>query len=347
VENGELASLISAMAIEFYSQGDILFKEGDPGNKFYIIYDGRIGISIEGKGIVTELKKGDSFGELSLLFGQTRAGTAVVLERTELISLTRESYELIIKVRNRQKTHTNLCADHFKFLKTVPLFANLSKQSARYLTQIAQLKRCAAQQTIICQGDTTGYIYLIYSGAVKLFKDIRFRVPESNETESLVRSVDGYELAVKRKIFLEEVGQGYIIGAYEFFNSVPMQYSAVCSMPSSIFIFDKYILEKIDAESIQQFKEMLKPYVCDRLIKEKYVQDQKWKIFKTRLMKNVKIEKEHEKKVFLTQRSPIRMQYKNLSLGKIKLPRLASTRSSTQMKIRTPHKTPTFGPFYP
>jgi CRP-like cAMP-binding protein len=99
VENNELKNLIQLMNLEFFEQGEVLFKEGDIGDKFYIIYEGRIGISIGNKGLVSELKKGDSFGELSLLFGQPRSGTASVLEKTELITLCKDSYEQIIKVK--------------------------------------------------------------------------------------------------------------------------------------------------------------------------------------------------------------------------------------------------------
>lgn len=86
------------MNLEFFDQGDILFTEGEVGDKFYIIYDGRVGISIKEKGQVSELKKGDSFGELSLLFGQPRSATATVLENSEIITLSKDSYEQIIKV---------------------------------------------------------------------------------------------------------------------------------------------------------------------------------------------------------------------------------------------------------
>ena len=98
VENDALKNLIQLMNLEFFEQGDVLFNEGDIGDKFYIIYDGRVGISIGNKGMVSELKRGDSFGELSLLFGQPRSGTAIVLEKTELITLSKDSYEQIIKV---------------------------------------------------------------------------------------------------------------------------------------------------------------------------------------------------------------------------------------------------------
>lgn len=86
------------MHLEVYNADEILFKEGDVGDKFYIIYEGRVGISIGRKQNLIELFKGDSFGELSLLFGQPRSGTAKILELTELISLSRDSYNSIIKV---------------------------------------------------------------------------------------------------------------------------------------------------------------------------------------------------------------------------------------------------------
>ena len=89
------------MVLESYESEDILFEEGSKGDKFYIIYKGRVGILISGKGLVSELNTGDSFGELSLLFGQPRSGAAIILEKTELISLSKEAYDSIIKVLDK------------------------------------------------------------------------------------------------------------------------------------------------------------------------------------------------------------------------------------------------------
>lgn len=331
VASGELKDLICAMNLEVHKTNEILFQEGDAGDKFYIIYEGSVGISIQGKGMVSELKKGDSFGELSLLFAQPRSGTATILEQTDLISLSRDSYNMIIK-----EIHSTLGSEHFSFLRKVPIFSKMSQLSAKYLTQIAQLRKYSTSSIITSQGEATGFVHLIYSGSVKLYKDMEFRDSKSNEIESLVKTVGSQDIKQMKRVFLQEVHQGYIIGAYEFFYHIPMQYTAVCSMSSLIFIFDKYIFEKVDLESIEQFKKTLKPYVCDRILKENYFEDIRWKIYKKKLIKNIKIQKAIENKRFLTERSPITMPTKNLALSTIRLPKLASSRSKTQPKIRKP-----------
>ena len=52
-----------------------------------------------------------------------------------------------------------------------------------------------------------------------------------------------------------------------------MQYTAICSMPCQIFIFDKYIFEKIDRESIELYKNTLQPYFSDKVLKENYFEN--------------------------------------------------------------------------
>ena len=219
----------------------------------------------------------------------------------------------------------------------------MSKLSANYLTQISQLRRYSALFPIASQGEKPGHIYLLYSGSIKLFKEIEFRVSNSNDTESRARTPTYKDHSKYEKVFLEEVHQGFIIGAYEFFYNVPMQYSAVCSVPCQVFIFDKYIFEKIDKESLLQFKSSLQPYIPDRAIKRNYFHDIKWSIYKKKLIENIHIQKTIDRKYYLTDRSPVRSS-KQIDVKKIKLPqvKVQTSRSTTQPKLRKFLKTPTF-----
>jgi hypothetical protein len=217
----------------------------------------------------------------------------------------------------------------------------MSKLSAKYLAQISQLRKFSASQAIAVQGEAPGHIFLVYSGSIKLFREIEFRVTDSDDTESRARTPGFRDRARFEKVFLEEVHQGFIIGGYEFFFNVPMQYSAVCSMPCQVFVFDKYIFEKIDVETLNRFKESLEPYRTDRAVKRNYFRDIKWNIYKKKLIENIQMQKTINRKTFLSDRSPIRIPNKNLNLENIHLPKL-STRSSTQLKLRKNLKTPTF-----
>lgn len=82
---------------ESYRLGDVVFREGDVGDKLYLILDGKIRISREVSGMGEEalavLGAGQAFGEMSLIDDFPRSADARVHERCRLLVLTKESLE--------------------------------------------------------------------------------------------------------------------------------------------------------------------------------------------------------------------------------------------------------------
>jgi len=75
--------------------GDVLFKDGDPGDEMYLIKSGKIRISKAAGDIektLAILKEGDFFGEMSVIDGSPRSATATALEPTELVIFDREVF---------------------------------------------------------------------------------------------------------------------------------------------------------------------------------------------------------------------------------------------------------------
>jgi len=75
--------------------GEIIFKEGDPGNEMYLIKSGSVKITkrIGGKEkVLAVLKEGDFFGEMSVLDGSFRSASATTEEETELVTIDREAF---------------------------------------------------------------------------------------------------------------------------------------------------------------------------------------------------------------------------------------------------------------
>lgn len=71
-----------------YNKGDVIFKEGETGSCMYEILSGSVEIVAE-KGTefekkLTELKKGDIFGEMAVIESSPRSATAMALESTEV-----------------------------------------------------------------------------------------------------------------------------------------------------------------------------------------------------------------------------------------------------------------------
>lgn len=75
--------------------GEVLFKDGDPGDEMYLIKSGKIRISKSAGDVektLAVLKEGDFFGEMSVIDGSPRSATASAVEPAELVIFDREVF---------------------------------------------------------------------------------------------------------------------------------------------------------------------------------------------------------------------------------------------------------------
>ena len=76
--------------------GAVLFRAGDEGNAMYLIEEGKVRICVQAKDghevTLTELHRGDFFGEMVLLDGKPRSADARVAEDARLAVLSREHF---------------------------------------------------------------------------------------------------------------------------------------------------------------------------------------------------------------------------------------------------------------
>mmetsp|Transcript_9230 Transcript_9230/g.17548 ORF Transcript_9230/g.17548 Transcript_9230/m.17548 type:complete len:888 (+) Transcript_9230:49-2712(+) len=81
-------ALISSLNTQKYGNGDVIIKEGDIGELFYIIKEGIVVCSHGGEEI-RKLFKGDFFGEQALLYSCTRTATCTAVGTVKCLSITR------------------------------------------------------------------------------------------------------------------------------------------------------------------------------------------------------------------------------------------------------------------
>lgn len=77
-----------------YEKGCVIFNEGDPSDRMYIIQSGALEVTQRrGKHeeVLTFLEKGDLVGEIALLDGNSRTATVKAITRSRLLALTQES----------------------------------------------------------------------------------------------------------------------------------------------------------------------------------------------------------------------------------------------------------------
>jgi putative ABC transport system ATP-binding protein len=97
---GTLASVADKVAIEQFPAGTVIVRQGDPGDKFYIIRKGTAAVSVQdaqGTRTVATLKERDFFGEAALLTGAPRNATVTASEPVDLYVLGKDDFEAVIQ----------------------------------------------------------------------------------------------------------------------------------------------------------------------------------------------------------------------------------------------------------
>jgi rhodanese-related sulfurtransferase len=93
--------LIRAVECRVVASRKIIFTQGDPGDKFYMIRSGEVRVfsrSLDGfETDISTLRAGESFGQMSLLTGQATTVNAEAMEETHLMVLSKEQFESILK----------------------------------------------------------------------------------------------------------------------------------------------------------------------------------------------------------------------------------------------------------
>ena len=92
----DLGFLGSKLRRRTFQKGEVLFHQDDPGDRLHFVADGLVKISIvspDGReNYIALLMAGDCVGEMSVMDGGLRSATAVAMEPTETMTLSREDF---------------------------------------------------------------------------------------------------------------------------------------------------------------------------------------------------------------------------------------------------------------
>lgn len=101
LEQRELEEIAHVAVPRSFERGEIIFREGDPGDTCYVVRSGTVSIRREhpdGRArALAELRPGSIFGELSMFGSETRSATAEALEETSLVAILRGDIQRVIR----------------------------------------------------------------------------------------------------------------------------------------------------------------------------------------------------------------------------------------------------------
>ena len=115
------------------------------------------------------LKDGQTFGELSLIYGIIRPASIVAVTNSCLIKINKVPFDKYVK-----NIFENQLQDQIEFLKLCPVFQKIDKDSLIKLGVRAEFKRFATGKGITETNRKCDIIYIILMGVVKVTENIKF-----------------------------------------------------------------------------------------------------------------------------------------------------------------------------
>jgi putative ABC transport system ATP-binding protein len=95
-----LAEMADQLVSEQVPEGKAVIREGDPGDKFYLMRKGTVSVRQGPAQLeVAQLSEGDFFGETALLTGQPRNASIVALTEVTLYSLSQDNFQRAVRQR--------------------------------------------------------------------------------------------------------------------------------------------------------------------------------------------------------------------------------------------------------
>ncbi|NOX89227.1 MAG: cyclic nucleotide-binding domain-containing protein [Calditrichaeota bacterium] len=101
VAEKDLRLIYDKLQLVRFQKDDVIIREGDMGDCFYIIRSGRVRVEthseeIDHPVILARLEEGDYFGEMALITGEPRSATVIAEEDVELWRLLKSDFDRLI-----------------------------------------------------------------------------------------------------------------------------------------------------------------------------------------------------------------------------------------------------------
>jgi HlyB family type I secretion system ABC transporter len=167
---------------EHYDFGDVIVKQDDPADSFYVLTRGRaraLKIKPDGEEIpLAVLKPGDSFGEAALAEGGTRNATVRCSTAVDVLRIDRTDFFELVRRVPELKQYVETTGRNRALQSFLYQFSNFGRLPAPALRGVIdKLKPAgfAKGSLIIREGDDAGPLYVIEKGRARAFTGVNGR----------------------------------------------------------------------------------------------------------------------------------------------------------------------------
>jgi len=167
---------------EHYDFGDVIVKQGDPADSFYVLTTGRaraVKIKPDGEEIpLGVLKPGDAFGEAALADGGTRNATVRCSTALDVLRIDRDDFLQLVSQEPDLKQSIETTGRNRALQSFLYQFSNFGRLSTPVLrSMIEKFKPVSVQKgnLIIREGDDAGPLFIIEKGRARAFTALNGR----------------------------------------------------------------------------------------------------------------------------------------------------------------------------
>jgi cAMP-dependent protein kinase regulator len=158
--------VLDAIFPKEFEPGEIIIKQGDDGDNFYILESGVCEVYKDNV-LVQTCTEAMSFGELALMYNAPRAATVKAVERSKAWALDRQTFKYIIMETTLKKREA-----HKGFIERVPLLESLSEYERLTVADALKTETFSDGEVIITQGDDGNLFYIIEEGTAVCTKQL-------------------------------------------------------------------------------------------------------------------------------------------------------------------------------
>jgi CRP-like cAMP-binding protein/Zn-dependent protease len=213
--------VVTQLDLQRYRAGDYVIRQGEAGEHFYLIRQGQAEVIQVGEDgwprELATLRRGDYFGELALLYNQTRSASVRALTPLQVYALDRDSFERLVAPQIRDYGLTVQHIEERSELARMSLFRQTGPSELDPILDKLQPEEFPAGADVIRQGDPGDRFYLVRQGRV----------------EVLLRGADGAERV------LNEMGPGDYFGEMALLSDAPRSATVRAITPVRLWSLDK------------------------------------------------------------------------------------------------------------
>lgn len=100
----ELSQIVHILQIRFVREGQVVFREGQPGDAWYVVFQGGVEVFTEAEDgserVYDNLGPGSCFGEMAILDGSSRSASVRAVEPSTLFRFPRVDFNKLLESDN-------------------------------------------------------------------------------------------------------------------------------------------------------------------------------------------------------------------------------------------------------